>query len=184
MSRKLQFGVVVGVLVAAFCGHCLTQLMAASAPSSVQDRLGPPSAVHSPVSAWTIAVPDGTALTATPYQPATALTAETIYKFPLHGFSGFVIRAKYLRGETLSTDPVVRAWVLKGEEWSGVKTSAGAGDITLADDATNDCDDATYKYTLPSDQIDAIGGDWGAVTVKTAGVSSSTGAIVIEITTF
>lgn len=185
MRHVTRFSIATSLLaMLVFAAALITLGRAAETPGTNQLRMGDPAGVHSPVSPWFVAVPSAVAATATPYQPATAATAGTIYVFPMHGYSGFVARAKYLRGETLTTDPVLRAWILKGTEWSGVKTSAGAGDITLADDATNDCDDTTYKYTLPSDQIDGLGADWGAVTTKTAAVSSSSGAVVIEVTLF
>lgn len=57
---------------------------------------------------------------------------------------------------------------------TGLRTAALAYDFTIADDATNDPSDGTYKYTQVT-TVDLIGLPFFGVGVKTAGVLSGAG---------
>lgn len=141
--------------------------------------------ICSPISAtWqtvaTDAAADGTAVDATPYRPTTAAASPV----DITGYTGVVVRLKYPRGETLDTDPVVCLWGLRDTKWCALKTSGGALTITLSD-AASDCDDGTtYKWTAPSDQVDAIGCHQVVATFVTAADASADGAVSLELAPF
>ena len=66
------------------------------------------------------------AATAAPYQPG---TISTTYRVPMEGYTGFVVRAKYARGETITTAAVVRLWGVKGSNY--IALAAPGVDIFL-----------------------------------------------------
>lgn len=122
-----------------------------------------------------------TAATAAPYQPATI--SSTLH-LAMHGYTGLVVRARYPRAQTLTTAAVVYAWGLKGGHWAALRDTGGSQAITL-DDAASDVDDGlTFKWTAPSNQIDAIGCTHVVVTVGTPAVASGGGAVSLELTRF
>ncbi len=128
---------------------------------------------------WFTGVSSITSATAAPYQPATVTT-----QLSMVGYTGLVVRARYPRAQTLTTSPVVYIWGLKGSDWTALPDVNGTQSLTLSS-ATTDCDDgATYKWTLPSNKVDALGATWITVTVATAAVASSGGAVALEVTRF
>lgn len=171
--RKLW---ILPVLVLAALCAAATISTAAKQPASHMSVCGPVSP------SWITAVTDGKTATTNPYRPASATGTSSI---DVTGFTGLVVRAKYPRAQTLTTDPIVYVWGLKNDTWCALYDSTGRQSITLSDNATTDCDDGTtYKWTLPSDKIDALGCHQVIVTVATAGVASSGGSIPIELTPF
>lgn len=130
--------------------------------------------------AWSV-VASATTATSAPYQPG---SIDSSLQLGMQGFTGLVIRAKYLRGETLTTSPICYVWGKKGSDWVALADVNGSQASTLVS-ATPDADDgATYKWTLPSAKIDALGCTHIVVTVATAAVSSSAGAVAIEAMRF
>lgn len=147
-------------------------------PTGSIQRVMPCSPVEGPV--WA-AVTSATTATSAPYQPG---SIDSSLQLQMGGFTGLVIRAKYLRGETLTTSPICYVWGKKGSDWVALADVNGSQATTLVS-ATPDADDgATYKWTLPSAKIDALGCTHIVVTVATAAVSSSAGAVAIEAMRF
>jgi hypothetical protein len=129
-------------------------------------------------------VSDATAATTNPYRPSSAGTAAISMKDSRtsSNFTGFQIRAKYVSGSTLTTDPVLAAFGKKGSGFALLKDTAGNRTTTLTD-TTNDVSDGTNAWTDNSNQIDALGSEVVLVTIVTAAVASS-GAVTIELTRF
>ena len=166
-------------------GLCVAALFALGAITSGGLSVGPfgllEVASSSPIDSQDLViVPVATAATAAPYQPHTVTVG-----IPMGKYSGFVVYAEYLRGETLTTDSVSLAWgVLADGSHVQLKTSGGSVTITSADAATDFDDGRTYKRTAPSDQIDALGCPDVKVTVSTAAVSSASGAVRLRVKRF
>lgn len=132
---------------------------------------------------WTTVVTSATAATAAPYQPATVADNSVSMRTNAGEqlYTGVLVRAKYVSGQSLTTSPIVCVWGRKGTKWMELKNTDSLQTITL-DSATTDTDDAANKWTKWQ-SVDAMGCDAVAVTVATAAVASS-GAVSIEVTRY
>jgi hypothetical protein len=140
------------------------------------------------VDGWVTGVTFATSAHSSPYSPVTISTAttgpisSTIY---MRNYNGVMVRAKYARATTLTTDPIIAVWGYRSGGWSVLKSSASARTFTLADSATTDVDDGvTYKFTDPTPPLDTQGAYKVVVTVITKGVESASGPITLEITRY
>lgn len=142
-------------------------------------------AIVSPLSNWvvihgdvTVADNSGSAITT----PSTQIVDSDARPLDTKGKGTCVIlTVQYTAARTLSTDPIFNLFGLDGSGAtpiagipSPLRTAAASYDWTFADDATNDANDGTYKYTIPQ-IVDLQGLQYFVAGVKTAGVLSSTG---------
>jgi hypothetical protein len=126
---------------------------------------------------FTVAKLDATAATTNPYIPSGATLSTQL---EMGGYTGVTVRAKYVTGQTLTTDPVISVFGLRGaSNWQILKDVNGARTSTLADSAS-DVSNGTNNWTDSTEKIDALGCDKVLVTVITAAVASS-GAVSIEM---
>ena len=138
------------------------------------------------IDGWVTAVTYSTNTTPFPYQPAVvASTGAISTEIYMRNYSGVMVRAKYARGATLTTDPIIAVWGYRAGGWSVIKSSTSVRTFTLSDTAATDVDDGTtYKWTDPTLPLDTKGCYKIKVTVITAGVESASGAITLEITRY
>lgn len=145
----------------------------------------PPVAVASICSDWTVIHGDvttadnsGSAITT----PSTQIVDADAQPLDTKGKGTCVIlTVQYTASRTLSTDPIFNLFGLDGSGATPIAgipspllTQAASYDWTFADDATNDANDGTYKYTRPQ-IVDLQGLRYFVAGVKTAGILSSTG---------
>lgn len=175
MKRKIAFGVAFAVLVA-------MSLAASSTDVSGTKPIGQHVTTGSPFDdQWFAAVADAETQTTNPYRPASATGTTAL---DVVSYTGIVVRVKYSRGVTITTDPIVCVWGYKGGDWCALYDGTGKQAITLAD-STRDCDDGTtWKWTLPSGKVDCLGATKILVTIDTAAVLSGAGTAAAEVTRF
>jgi hypothetical protein len=142
------------------------------------------------INGWVTGVTYATNTTPFPYQPSviasTGAISATIY---MRNYTGIIVRAKYARGATLTTDPVIAIWGGRTGGYSVLKSSdtmgGSARTYTLSDTAATDVDDGvTYKWTDPTPPIPTRGAFKVRVTVITEAVESASGAVTLEITRY
>lgn len=168
MKKYLALALILNLIFSSvgFCGHYSQISEAISAPQDSKDG-------------WVTVKSDATVATTNPYKPAAVSSPVTI---SMDGYTGVLVRAKYVSGSTLTTNPVIAVFGKRNGSWQILNDANGSRTSTLAD-TTSDVDNNTNAFTDSTQKIDALGSELVIVTVVTAAVASS-GAVSIEATRY
>lgn len=129
---------------------------------------------------------DSSAATAAFTHGATVEASSTRHIFKRDYKAGTRIWARVKYAGTITTDPVL---VLFGRmtgytEWQRLTNLAGAYEVTISEDSTNDITDGTSKWTSPDTTNhvwDTAGCDEFFFAVKTAAVGTAAAAASLEV---